>query len=30
MLASVVVLALTGVVSAVFQYMAWMYPHIPK
>jgi hypothetical protein len=30
MLASVVVLMITGVVSAVFQYLAWMFPHIPK
>jgi hypothetical protein len=30
MLASVVVLAVTGMVSAFFQYLAWMFPHIPK
>jgi hypothetical protein len=30
MLWSVIVLVLTGIVSAVFQYLAWMYPHIAK
>jgi len=30
MLASVIVLTVTGIVSAVFQYLVWMYPHIPK
>jgi hypothetical protein len=30
MLWSVVVLALTGILAAVFQYLAWMYPHIAK
>jgi hypothetical protein len=29
-LASVVVLALTGLASAAFQYLAWMYPHAAK
>jgi hypothetical protein len=30
MLCSVIVLALTGVLAAVFQYLAWMYPHLAK
>jgi hypothetical protein len=30
MLASVIVLMLTGIGSAVFQYLAWMFPHTPK
>jgi endo-beta-N-acetylglucosaminidase D len=30
MLWSVIVLVLTGIVTAVFQYLAWMYPHIAK
>jgi hypothetical protein len=30
MLASVVVLVLTGAASAVFQDLAWMHPHVPK
>jgi hypothetical protein len=25
-----IVLALTGIVAAVFQYLAWMHPHIAK
>jgi hypothetical protein len=29
MLASVFVLAVTGIVSALFQYLAWMFPHSP-
>ena len=30
MLCSVIVLMLTGIATAVIQYLAWMYPHIPK
>jgi len=30
MLASVIVLAVTGAASAAFQYLVWMFPHIPK